>query len=151
MSARWTARSLIAREEAAIYEQYAAARITVTTTAEAAVVTVTGEIDSTATERLGTQLALEIALGPRALLLDLTDVTFCSAQGLSVLITAKGDAHEAAIPCAIVTDRHALLRPIELLRLDRVLRVHHTFGDALDWLATQARQVTSESFVDNRA
>ena len=116
-----------------------AAAITVTTTAESTVVAVIGEIDACCTGRLGDQLAIEVTLAPRALILDLSEVRFCSAQGLAVLLRTSTDAHASGVPCAVVTGRRAVLRPIRILRLDRVLQIHRTLADAQDWLAILPR------------
>jgi anti-anti-sigma factor len=84
-------------------------------------------------------LVTVIAIRPLALILDLSDVSFCSAQGLSVLLATSNDGQAAGIPCAIVTDQPAVLRPISLLCMDRVLQVHRTLNDAFDWLAVLPR------------
>jgi anti-anti-sigma factor len=111
------------------------ATMTVTTTAETTTVTVAGELDMGIAERLRSQLATEIALRPRAVILDLSDVTFCATCGLSVLLTTSADAQAAGIPYVIVAAQRAVVRPIMLLRLDEVLQIHRTVAEALDWLA----------------
>ncbi|GAB2755905.1 STAS domain-containing protein [Amycolatopsis magusensis] len=113
----------------------ARAGMTVSTTAEATVVAVSGEIDALIVQRLRDQLTTEILLRPRAVVVDLTTVTFCSSEGLSALVGACGDAHAAGIPFTVATQQHAVLRPIELLSLHKLLVVRPTVDEALAWAA----------------
>ncbi|WP_326834848.1 STAS domain-containing protein [Amycolatopsis rhabdoformis] len=114
----------------------APATIRVHAIAEATTVTVLGELDLAITDRLAEQLTAEIELRPRALVLDLTAVTFCSSQGLGVLLSAHESAGAAGVPFAVVTEQRALLRPLQLLGLDRVLLIHAGRTEARQWLAT---------------
>ena len=97
---------------------------TITTTCDSTVVAATGDLDSFVAERLLGHLSDEIALRPRALIIDLTRVSFCCTRVLSVLLTSTADAHAAGIPCVIVSDQRAVRRPITVLELDQVLQVH---------------------------
>ncbi|WP_285483847.1 STAS domain-containing protein [Amycolatopsis sp. NBRC 101858] len=108
---------------------------TVTSTADSTVVSATGSLDSTVAEHLLDRLSDEIALRPSALLVDLTRVGFCSARILRALLVASAEAHAAGIPCAIVSDQHAVRRPISLLELDHLLQVHDNLTAARKWLA----------------
>ncbi|WP_329056107.1 STAS domain-containing protein [Amycolatopsis sp. NBC_01488] len=105
-------------------------RITITATAERTVVAVTGELDLAVTGRLAARLGEELDLAPRALVIDLSDLTFCSARGLGVLL----DAVAADIPVAVVADGRAVLRPVEALELEDVLPLFRTLAEAEDWL-----------------
>ncbi|AXB47950.1 STAS domain-containing protein [Amycolatopsis albispora] len=113
----------------------ARAGMVVSTTAEATVVAIGGEVDALLTPRLRDQLAIEIQLAPRALVVDLSGVRFCSSAALGVLIGACGDARTAGIPFAVVTRQHAVLRPMELLNLRELLAVRPTVDEALAWAA----------------
>jgi anti-anti-sigma factor len=107
---------------------------TVTPTCDSTAVAATGDLDSTVAGRLLAHLSDEIALRPRALIVDLTRVSFCCTRVLSALLTATADAHAAGIPCLIVSDQHAVRRPITALELDQVLQVHDNLAAARESL-----------------
>jgi anti-anti-sigma factor len=109
--------------------------LTVTTTHDSTVVAATGDLDGTVADHLLGRLSEEIGLRPRALVVDLSRVSFCSARVLRVLLTASADAHAAGIPCVIVSDQHAVLRPIAVLGLDHLLQVQGSLPAARKWLA----------------
>ncbi|GAA3562988.1 hypothetical protein GCM10022222_53450 [Amycolatopsis ultiminotia] len=109
-------------------------RIEVTTTADATVVCVHGEVDLSITDRLAAQLEIETDLRPRALLVDFDDVTFCSARGFATLLEACAHAHESGVPFAAVSAQRTVLRPFHQLSLGRVLHLLPTHEDATRWL-----------------
>jgi anti-sigma B factor antagonist len=111
------------------------ARFDVTTTAEAAVLSATGELDISVIGHLAGIIERELDLRPRVLVVDASAVTFCAARALTVLLTAAADAHAAGVPFAVVTRSRAVLRPLTVLGLERVLPVHGDLAEALDWLA----------------
>lgn len=113
--------------------------ITVTTTADAATVTVTGDLDLSTTPRLRDRLDDELKLRPTALVIDLDAVGFCSSGCLSTLLEAVTNAHARGIPCAVIATQRAVIRPVELLHLDRVLPIHADRTEAETWLALVAR------------
>jgi anti-anti-sigma factor len=108
----------------------APARMSITTTAERAIVAVTGELDLAVTDRLAARLGEELDLAPRALVIDLTQLAFCSARGLSVVLDAVAAARAAGIPVAVVADGRAVLRPVRALGLEDVLPLYRTLADA---------------------
>ncbi|WIX93269.1 STAS domain-containing protein [Amycolatopsis sp. DG1A-15b] len=112
--------------------------ITVTTMADASTVRVTGDLDLVTTPHLLGQLDDALKSRPLALIVDLDAVGFCSAGGLSALLEAVTNAHARGIPCAIITTRRAVTRPIELLQVDRVLPLHDDRTEAEAWLALVA-------------
>ncbi|UOZ03159.1 STAS domain-containing protein [Amycolatopsis sp. WQ 127309] len=109
--------------------------LTVTTTHDSTVVAATGDLDGAVAEHLLGRLADEVALRPRALVIDLSRVAFCSARVLRVLLTTSADAHAAGIPCVLVSDQRAVLRPIAVLGLDHLLQVQPSLAAAREWLA----------------
>jgi anti-sigma B factor antagonist len=113
--------------------------ITVTTTAEHATVAISGDIDLAVTTRVRERLEEELWLHPAALVIDLDDVAFCSSGGLSVLLDVVTAAHARGIPCALIAARRAVVRPIRLLRLDRVLPLHSDRTEAEEWLSLLRR------------
>ncbi|MFG1644494.1 STAS domain-containing protein [Amycolatopsis sp. NPDC049252] len=109
--------------------------LTVTTTHDSTVVAATGDLDGTLAGHLLARLSDELALRPRAFVVDLTRVGFCSARTLRVLLTTSADAHAAGIPCVIVSDQRAVRRPIAVLGLDHLLQVQENLAAAREWLA----------------
>lgn len=114
-------------------------RVTVTHPAGHAAVAVTGDFDLAVTASLHEQLEAELRRTPAALVLDLTGVTFCSAGALAVLLDVVTTAHARGIPCAIVATGRAVLRPVRVLQLDRVLPLHRDRAEAEDWLSLLRR------------
>ncbi|GHG43095.1 MULTISPECIES: STAS domain-containing protein [Amycolatopsis] len=112
---------------------------TVTATAEATIVAIRGEIDLPVLDRLRTRLGDELDLAPRALVLDLSQVSFCGAGGITELLVAASEAHVSGVPFAIAAAGRAVLRPVRVLGLERALPIHRSVGAALDWLAVLPR------------
>ncbi|MFJ7212756.1 STAS domain-containing protein [Amycolatopsis sp. NPDC098790] len=110
-----------------------------TTTADAATVTVSGDLDLATTPGLRDRLDVELKSRPSALIIDLEGVGFCSSGGLSALLEAATNAHARGIPCAIIATQRAVIRPIKLLQLDRVLPLHADRAEAETWLGLVAR------------
>jgi anti-anti-sigma factor len=108
--------------------------IAVTATAEHTAVAVAGALEMPVTDRLAAQLKEELSHLPRALIVDLTRVGFCSARGLDVLLEVVAAARAAGIPIAVVADGRAVRRPVQLLQLEHVLPLHRTLADAEDRL-----------------
>jgi anti-anti-sigma factor len=102
-------------------------------------VTARGEIDLAVVDRLRSRLAEETELAPRALVLDLSGVTFCSARGITELLVAASEAHVSGVPFAIVAAQRAVLRPVKVLDVERILPIHRSVEEALDWLAVLPR------------
>ncbi|MEV4149301.1 STAS domain-containing protein [Amycolatopsis sp. NPDC049691] len=111
------------------------ARTAITTTAERTVVAVSGELDLARTDRLASLLGEELDLAPRALVVDLTGLTFCSARGLGVVLDAVSAARAAGVPVAVVAEGRAVLRPVRALGLEDELPLHRTLAEAEDRLA----------------
>jgi anti-sigma B factor antagonist len=107
-------------------------RTAITTTAERTVVAVTGELDLARTDRLASLLGEELDLAPRALVIDLTGLAFCSARGLGVVLDAVSAARAAGVPVAVVAEGRAVLRPIKALGLEGALPLHRTLADATE-------------------
>lgn len=103
---------------------------------DAVVVVVDGEIDGLTAPRL--RAAIDAAfeqLAGRALVVDLTDVSFLGSPGLQVLLDSAREAvhHRGFETLRIVVDHtRPVVRPIELTGLDAVLTLFHSVTDALD-------------------
>lgn len=107
-------------------------RTAITTTAERTVVAVTGELDLARTGRLASLLGEELDLAPRALVIDLTGLAFCSARGLGVVLDAVSAARAAGVGVAVVAEGRAVLRPVKALGLEDALPLHRTLADATE-------------------
>jgi anti-sigma B factor antagonist len=113
----------------------AAATLTVTTTRASTVVTATGELDNAITERLQECLIKGISARPRAFIMDLSRVSFCSAGTVRVLLTAHSHARAEGIACAVVSSHRAVVRPISALGLGHLLLLHPDIAAAEEWLS----------------
>ena len=103
-------------------------------TTEALVVTVAGEIDLYTVDRLRTAVTTGFdQLGEgEILVIDLTEVTFMSSQGLQALMDVTHAAQQRRTLLSIVVDHtRPVIRPIEVTGLDNALALFHTVEDAL--------------------
>jgi anti-anti-sigma factor len=114
--------------------QASIASFDVITTADATVLSATGELDISVTDHLAGLIERELSLRPRALVVDASAVTFCAARALTVLLGSAADAHAAGVPFAVVTRSRAVLRPLSVLGLERVLPLHADLAEALAWV-----------------
>ncbi|GAA1024737.1 MULTISPECIES: STAS domain-containing protein [Amycolatopsis] len=119
------------------------ARTLITTTAGETVVAVSAELDLRSTDRLREVLADETALRPLVLIVDATEVTFCSVSGLEVLTGAARAADAAGVAFAVVAAGRAVLRPLRVLGLDREMRVVERLADAVE-AGSAARNLAAE-------
>lgn len=115
--------------------------VTVThTQAGHTVLTVAGELDAATVDRFAEQAEEALSRRPEpALILDLSDVSFCAARALGLLVRLTGDAHSRGIPLAIVAGRRAVVRPVEALGLRPVLPLHDHLTAALEHLEALRR------------
>jgi anti-anti-sigma factor len=102
----------------------------------ALVVSVQGELDAAGDPALRARLADAVAVRPEAIVVDATEVTFCSAGALSAFLSAADAAREAGIPFALHTRAHAVLHPVRLLELDERLPIHRGPAEVSAWLKT---------------
>ena len=101
---------------------------------QALVVTVAGEIDLYTVDRLRAAVAagFDQLHDGEVLVIDLTEVTFLSSQGLQALVEVTLAAQQRREPLAIVVDHtRPVIRPIEVTGLDEVLALFNTVEDAL--------------------
>lgn len=129
--------------ETLAYLPGAPARTLITATADETVVAVSAELDRRSTSRLRDVLAEETALAPPVLIVDLSELTFCSVSGLEVLLEAARAADRAGVAFAVVAAHRAVLRPLRVLGLDRELRVAGRLADAVESSAA-ARTLAAE-------
>jgi anti-anti-sigma factor len=67
----------------------------------------------------------------RLLILDLSEVAFCDAAGLAVLIGTQRRAHGLGITVRLVAPQPQVVKLLHITGLDRVLTIDHTLPDAL--------------------
>lgn len=96
------------------------------------VVSVDGEIDTLTTPQLQEAIndSFERAAG-RAVVIDLTAVTFLGSAGLAALAEAASRTGQGHEPLRVVAGNHAVLRPIQVTGLDTVLAMCRTVDEAL--------------------
>jgi anti-anti-sigma factor len=101
-------------------------RTALETTTHAGIVTVRcgGEVDLGTAPHLRAALQASIRGHARGVVADLSAATFCDSMVFTVLVEAHGDAQARDIPFAIAADGAAVIRPLELLGLDRLLPLH---------------------------
>jgi len=101
---------------------------------EALVVTVAGEIDLYTVDRVRAAVAagFDQLRDGEVLVIDLTEVTFLSSQGLQALVEVTLAAQQRREPLAIVVDHtRPVLHPIKVTGLDDVLALFNTVEDAV--------------------
>lgn len=101
----------------------------------AVVVSAEGEIDSGTVEQLVTHLdaALETASDhpTRLLVLELGDVTYFGSAGLNAVLGCYERGRSDGISVRLVASNAEVIMPIEVTKLDNVLKPYQTVTDAL--------------------
>jgi anti-anti-sigma factor len=91
------------------------------------VLRISGELDMLTapilTEHVQEQFAREAGSAPRTVVFDLTRVTFLGSAGLAVLAHAHTAAADRGDVVQIVATARAVLRPLEVTGLDKVLDI----------------------------
>lgn len=102
----------------------------------AVVVSAGGEIDSGTVDTLVSHLdaALRAASGhpSRLLVLELGDVTYFGSAGLNAVLGCYERGQSDGVLVRLVASNAEVIMPIEVTKLDNVLRPYHTVSDALD-------------------
>lgn len=91
-----------------------------------------GEVDVLTTPRLAAALQLLLGTHPRTVVVDFTGLTFLSAAGLGTLAETAVAGHDHGIVLRLVADSPAVLRPVQLTRLDEYIPLVATLADAFD-------------------
>jgi anti-sigma B factor antagonist len=108
--------------------------VSVSWTAETAVLAVAGTVDMLTASKLEAAIAAAIASHPTAVIVDLTEVDFLASHGMRALIQAHNDmAPEMAF--LVVADGPITARPMKLIGLTDIISVYPTLGEALLGLA----------------
>ncbi|MEV0246700.1 STAS domain-containing protein [Nocardia sp. NPDC050712] len=96
----------------------------------ATVLTVAGEVDLATAPALETAIEGVLAEAPRALIIDLTGVSFLASAGMAALVAAHKRAGTATT-IAVVADGPATSRQLKMTSLDQVFALYSTLEDAL--------------------
>ena len=103
--------------------------------AEAVLVHVKGEIDSSTAGELGSQLESALqqagAHESRMLVVDLQGVTYFGSAGLNAVLDCHKQGLRAGISVRLVADNDLVVRPIEVTNLDSLLDLYPSWPDAL--------------------
>jgi anti-sigma B factor antagonist len=97
----------------------------------------TGEIDIVGAPLLRRAASQELAASPRALILDLSGVSFLAAAGVGALAFAVRRAAERGVPVRVVASNRVVLRVLELTGTDRLVPIHATEDRAVATLRGQ--------------
>ncbi|MFD1046957.1 STAS domain-containing protein, partial [Kibdelosporangium lantanae] len=71
-----------------------------------------------------------LKLGTTALVIDMTEVSFLSATGLSVLVAAREETRRAGIELRLVASRREVLRPLQVTDLIADFDIYLTIAEA---------------------
>ncbi len=91
---------------------------------------VRGVMDYVSKLELRGRLMAAIDRAERAVVLDLTDVSFFDSAGLNTLLGARREAERAAVALVLACVPHKLHRILEMTGADQFLRVFDTVADA---------------------
>jgi anti-sigma B factor antagonist len=94
------------------------------------VLSVCDEVDLFSAPQLIEAIHHALAQAPVGLIVDLTEVKFMAAVGMSVLVEAQEQADAISARFGVVAER-ATSRPIRLLGIDVILALYSTLDDAL--------------------
>ena len=101
-------------------------------TADAVVVSVTGDVDMGTAPEFEDRLAHAVENGQgESLVVDLTEVSFIDSTGLNALVRAFERQRLAGNSAALVSTDPRVAMILEVARLDRVLRRYPTRAEAL--------------------
>jgi anti-sigma B factor antagonist len=100
-------------------------RVTRAVHGDAVVVTVSGEVDLDTVGLLekGLTAARERAIPSRAMVVDLREVRFFGAAGVTALVKADIGCREQGVVLQIVANHRAVLRPLEIVELIETLPI----------------------------
>ncbi|HEX6356714.1 STAS domain-containing protein [Actinophytocola sp.] len=95
----------------------------------AVVITVRGEVDCCTGPRLQHALLDRLRPAGPPLVVDLTDVGFFGAAGLTVLVTVRAAAVTAGTRLCVVAHTRVVLLPLTITGLDRVFDIYPDLAD----------------------
>lgn len=99
-----------------------------------AVVRAAGEIDMFGAPALERAVSAELAASPRALILDVSEVSFLAAAGVGVISRAARIAGERGVAMLLIARGGAVLRTLELTGVDRLVPIGASRDDTVAML-----------------
>lgn len=93
---------------------------------------VSGDLDVLTAPTLGTHLDVAFASSPPVLIVDITDVSFLSSAGISLLVETHRLTERGGISLRVVADGPATSRPLRMMRIDEVIDLYPTLSEARD-------------------
>jgi anti-anti-sigma factor len=90
-----------------------------------------GEVDMATAPLLSSGIKTGVADKPTKLVVDLTNVTFMSSPGLTVLADHHRLLEEKLLPMVVVTAQRAVLRPLAITGLTGLLTVVESTDEAI--------------------
>ncbi|WP_372507687.1 STAS domain-containing protein [Mycobacterium shimoidei] len=102
-----------------------------------AVVSAAGEIDLSTASAFEAAIAEALAGDPTVLVIELSAVDFLASSGLRILVATQEKVSKST-QVAVVADRPATRRPIQLTDLDKVFSLYMSLDDALADVPTTA-------------
>jgi len=102
---------------------------------DALLVKVTGEVDSTTSERFREELVALVSEDVRHLILDFGDVTYINSSGLGALVAAYKRARSVDGSLILCRVRGTIAAVMSLIRLDKMIDTHDSLEAALATLA----------------
>ncbi|MDA2894750.1 STAS domain-containing protein [Mycolicibacterium sp. BiH015] len=95
-----------------------------------------GDLDVLTAPTLGTHLDVAFTTSPPVLIVDITDVSFLSSAGISLLVETHRLTERGGISLRVVADGPATSRVLRMMRIDEVIDLYPTLAEA-----RQGRQV----------
>ncbi|GAA2852968.1 hypothetical protein GCM10010517_10740 [Streptosporangium fragile] len=95
------------------------------------IVRLQGEIDIGTGPALRKRLRNALQRSADLLILDLSEVSFCDASGLTVLIGIQRRARQSGITLFLISPQPHMARLLSITRLDRSFMIHPTLSGAL--------------------
>jgi anti-sigma B factor antagonist len=89
------------------------------------------EIDITNADRVGAELRAAFRPGVAVVIADLTPTTFCDSAAARNLLLAHDKASESHAELRLAIPSAAVLRTLQILGLDRILRIYPSLEAAL--------------------
>ncbi len=99
------------------------------------IVRVSGEIDSTTSERFREQLVGFIGDTTRHLIVDFGDVTYINSSGLGALVAAYKRVRSSDGSLKLCRVRGTIAAVMSLIRLDKMVEIYESEERALDSIA----------------
>ncbi|WP_233223432.1 STAS domain-containing protein [Amycolatopsis sp. CA-128772] len=101
---------------------------------EAVVVVAAGDLDMATAPVLRREALAAVADSPPGLIVDLAEVKFCGSAGLQVLSELVTSTADGGSAFAVVATQYAVLRALQVTRLDATLSVHPSIERARTWI-----------------